>query len=120
LLGYRRIQLVRRTHTFNGSIAPTHAWGTEVQLHIPHNGATGGSGPGGQGATGVVRKEVEKRILFLLIKGITGLQIPYNNQRNSSVITFRCILADTSLYHKKVIATSHSCGTISNNPLKLK
>lgn len=76
LLGYRRIQLVRRTHTFNGSIAPTHAWGTEVQPHIPHNGATGSSGTGGQGATGVVRKELEERILFLLIKGITGFQTP--------------------------------------------
>jgi len=120
LLGYRRIQLVRRTHTLNGSIAPTHAWGTEVQLHIPHNGATGGSGTGGQGATGVVRKEVEERILFLLIKEITGFPTPYNNQSNSSVITCRCILHDTSLYHLNVIATLHSCNTISNNPLKLK
>jgi hypothetical protein len=48
----------------NGSIAPTHAWGTEVQLHIPHNGATGGSRTGRQGGAGVVRKKVEERILF--------------------------------------------------------
>ena len=108
LLGYRRIQLVRRTHTFNGSIAPTHAWGTEVQIHVPHNGATGSSGTRGQGATGVVRKKVQQRTLFLLIKRVTGFQTPYNNQRNSSVITYRCILVDTSLCHKKVIATLHN------------
>lgn len=46
---------------------------------------------GGQGAMGVVRKEVEERILFLLIKEITGFQTSYNNQRNGSVITYRGI-----------------------------
>jgi hypothetical protein len=104
-LGYRRIQLLRRTHSFNGSIAPTHAWGKEVQAHIPHNSSTGGSGTGVQGVRGVVRKEVEERILFLMNKGITGFQTCCNKQRNSSVIAYRCILAANTLCHTNVTAT---------------